>query len=119
MIRTTLRTVPRDGTITIPAEARRVLRLDLPGAQVEVTLRDHDLVLIPHVPLEGGPRQRHRALPRQRLASRPPGGHLRRPDAPWRAAAMAAGRTAGNPGANAGRGSRREPRRVLEAMRFG
>ena len=54
MIRTTLRTVPRDGTITIPAEARRVLRLDLPGAQVEVILRDHDLVLRPHVavPLE-------------------------------------------------------------------
>jgi hypothetical protein len=41
-------------TITIPAEARRALRLDLPGAQVEVILRDHDLVLLPHVavPLE-------------------------------------------------------------------
>ncbi|HEV8220314.1 MAG TPA: AbrB/MazE/SpoVT family DNA-binding domain-containing protein, partial [Streptosporangiaceae bacterium] len=45
---------PRNGTITIPAEARRALRLDLPGAQVEVILRDHDLVLRPHVavPLE-------------------------------------------------------------------
>lgn len=45
---------PRNGTITIPAEARRVLRLDLPGAQVEVILRDRDLVLVPHVavPLE-------------------------------------------------------------------
>jgi bifunctional DNA-binding transcriptional regulator/antitoxin component of YhaV-PrlF toxin-antitoxin module len=40
---------PRNGTITIPAEARRALRLDLPGAQVEVILRDHDLVLVPHV----------------------------------------------------------------------
>ncbi len=40
---------PRNGTITIPAEARRALRLDLPGAQVEVILRDHDLVLLPHV----------------------------------------------------------------------
>jgi bifunctional DNA-binding transcriptional regulator/antitoxin component of YhaV-PrlF toxin-antitoxin module len=40
---------PRNGTITIPAEARRALRLDLPGAQVEVVLRDHDLVLVPHV----------------------------------------------------------------------
>ena len=42
------------GTITIPAEARRALRVDLPGAQVEVILRDHDLVLLPHVavPLE-------------------------------------------------------------------
>jgi AbrB family looped-hinge helix DNA binding protein len=40
---------PRNGTITIPAEARRALRLDLPGAQVEVILRDSDLVLRPHV----------------------------------------------------------------------
>ena len=45
---------PRNGTITIPAEARRALRLDLPGAQVEVILRDHDLVLRPYlaVPLD-------------------------------------------------------------------
>jgi AbrB family looped-hinge helix DNA binding protein len=44
----------RGGIITIPAEARRALRLDAPGAQVEVILRDNDLVLIPHVavPLE-------------------------------------------------------------------
>jgi bifunctional DNA-binding transcriptional regulator/antitoxin component of YhaV-PrlF toxin-antitoxin module len=40
---------PRNGTITIPAEARRALRLDLPGAQAGVILRDHDLVLLPHV----------------------------------------------------------------------
>jgi AbrB family looped-hinge helix DNA binding protein len=40
---------PRNGTVTIPAEARRALRLDTPGAQVEVILRDHDLVLRPHV----------------------------------------------------------------------
>lgn len=52
----------RGGIITIPAEARRALHLDRPGAQVEVILRDHDLILIPHVavPLEqmrdaGGP----------------------------------------------------------------
>lgn len=38
----------RGGTITIPAEARRALRLDEPGAQVEVILRDNDLILIPH-----------------------------------------------------------------------
>ena len=45
---------PRNGTITIPAEGRRALRLDLPGAQVEVILRDRDLVPRPHVavPLE-------------------------------------------------------------------
>jgi hypothetical protein len=36
-------------TITISAGARRALRLDLPGAQVEVILRDHDLILLPHV----------------------------------------------------------------------
>ncbi|HLI40967.1 MAG TPA: AbrB/MazE/SpoVT family DNA-binding domain-containing protein [Streptosporangiaceae bacterium] len=42
------------GAITIPAEARRALRLDAPGAQVEVILRDNDLLLVPHVavPLE-------------------------------------------------------------------
>ncbi|HEX6524746.1 MAG TPA: AbrB/MazE/SpoVT family DNA-binding domain-containing protein [Streptosporangiaceae bacterium] len=39
----------RSGTITIPAEARRALRLDAPGAQVEVILRDNDLVLVPHI----------------------------------------------------------------------
>ena len=45
---------PRNGTITIPAEARRALGLDRPGAQVEVILRDNDLILIPHlaVPFE-------------------------------------------------------------------
>jgi AbrB family looped-hinge helix DNA binding protein len=44
----------RGGIITIPAEARRALRLDEPGAQMEVILRDNDLLLIPHlaVPLE-------------------------------------------------------------------
>jgi len=44
----------RGGIITIPAEARRALRLDEPGAQVEVILRDNDLLLVPHlaVPLE-------------------------------------------------------------------
>lgn len=49
----------RGGIITIPAEARRALRLDEPGAQLEVVLRDNDLLLIPHlaVPLE---RVRHR-----------------------------------------------------------
>jgi AbrB family looped-hinge helix DNA binding protein len=44
----------RGGIITIPAEARRALRLDEPGAQLEVILRDNDLLLVPHlaVPLE-------------------------------------------------------------------
>jgi hypothetical protein len=57
-----------------PGAARRALRLDLPGAQVEAILRDHDPVLRPHVavPLDSGPRRRHRARPRQPLATRPP-----------------------------------------------
>lgn len=39
----------RGGTITVPAEARRALRLDEPGAQLEVILRDDDLLLVPHL----------------------------------------------------------------------
>lgn len=40
---------PRNGTVTIPAEARRELGLDRPGAQVEVLIRDGAIVLIPHM----------------------------------------------------------------------
>jgi|SRR5215211_1266496 len=39
----------RNGTVTIPAEVRRELGLDRPGAQVEVLIRDGALVLIPHM----------------------------------------------------------------------
>jgi AbrB family looped-hinge helix DNA binding protein len=39
----------RNGTVTIPAQARRALGLDKPGAQVEVVLRDGELVLVPYV----------------------------------------------------------------------
>lgn len=39
----------RNGTVTIPAQARRALDLDRPGAQLEVVLRDGELVLIPYV----------------------------------------------------------------------
>jgi AbrB family looped-hinge helix DNA binding protein len=39
----------RNGTVTIPAQARRALGLDRPGAQVEVVLRDGELVLVPYV----------------------------------------------------------------------
>lgn len=44
----------RNGTVTIPAQARRALGLDQPGAQVEVVLRDGVLVLVPYtaVPTE-------------------------------------------------------------------
>jgi AbrB family looped-hinge helix DNA binding protein len=38
-----------NGTVTIPAQARRALGLDQPGAQVEVVLRDGELVLVPHI----------------------------------------------------------------------
>lgn len=40
---------PRNGTVTIPVQARRALGLDRPGAQVEVVLRDGELVLVPYV----------------------------------------------------------------------
>ncbi len=39
----------RNGTVTIPAQARRALGLDRPGAQVEVVLRDGEIVLVPYV----------------------------------------------------------------------
>ena len=39
----------RNGTVTIPAEARRILGLDQPGSQVEVLVRDGELVLVPHM----------------------------------------------------------------------
>lgn len=40
---------PRNGTVTIPAEARRALGLDQAGAQVEVVMRNNELVLVPYV----------------------------------------------------------------------
>lgn len=40
---------PRNGTVTIPVQARRALGLDRPGVQLEVVLRDCELVLVPHV----------------------------------------------------------------------
>jgi AbrB family looped-hinge helix DNA binding protein len=53
----------RGGIITIPAEARRALRLDEPGTQMEVILRDNDLLLVPHlaVPLEQARRRDKKA----------------------------------------------------------
>lgn len=39
----------RNGTVTIPIQARRALGLDRPGAQVEVVLRNGELVLVPYV----------------------------------------------------------------------
>lgn len=39
----------RNGTVTIPAQARRALGLDRPGAQVEVVLRNGEIVLVPYV----------------------------------------------------------------------
>ena len=41
---------PRNGTLTSPAEARRAVRLDLPGARVEVIVRGHDLMLLSPAP---------------------------------------------------------------------
>ena len=63
-----------------PRAGRRALRLDLPGAQVEVLLRDYDLVLLPHVAvrLDRVRDQRHRTRPRRGLVS-----GRRTPSAPW------------------------------------
>lgn len=51
----------RSGIITIPAAARRALRLDEPGAQLEVILRDNDLLLVPHVAVPLEKTRRHEA----------------------------------------------------------
>ncbi len=40
---------PRNGTVTIPAQVRREFGLDKPGAQVEILIRDGEIVLVPHV----------------------------------------------------------------------
>ncbi len=40
---------PKNGTITIPAHLRRRFGLDKPGAQVEIVVRDGEIVLLPHV----------------------------------------------------------------------
>jgi AbrB family looped-hinge helix DNA binding protein len=40
---------PKNGTITIPAQLRRQFGLDKPGAQVEIVVRDGEIVLVPHV----------------------------------------------------------------------
>jgi antitoxin MazE len=40
---------PKNGTVTIPAAVRRQFGLDQPGAQVEIVVRDGEIVLIPHV----------------------------------------------------------------------
>lgn len=40
---------PKNGTVTIPAALRRRFGLDKPGAQVEIVVRDGEIVLHPHV----------------------------------------------------------------------
>jgi AbrB family looped-hinge helix DNA binding protein len=40
---------PKNGTITIPAQLRRRFGLDQPGAQVEIVVRDGEIVLRPHI----------------------------------------------------------------------
>jgi AbrB family looped-hinge helix DNA binding protein len=39
----------KNGTVTIPAQLRRRFGLDQPGAQVEIVVRDGEIVLLPHV----------------------------------------------------------------------
>jgi len=40
---------PCNGTITIPAGVRRAFGLNQPGAQVEVIVRDGEIVPVPHL----------------------------------------------------------------------
>ncbi|MBA2309641.1 MAG: AbrB/MazE/SpoVT family DNA-binding domain-containing protein [Pseudonocardiales bacterium] len=40
---------PKNGTVTIPAQLRRQFGLDKPGAQVEIVVRDGEIVLVPHL----------------------------------------------------------------------
>lgn len=40
---------PKNGTVTIPAQLRRRFGLDKAGAQVEIVVRDGEIVLVPHV----------------------------------------------------------------------
>lgn len=40
---------PRNGTVTIPAHLRRRFGLDKPGSQVEIVVRDGEIVLVPHI----------------------------------------------------------------------
>lgn len=40
---------PKNGTVTIPARLRRQFGLDQAGAQVEIVVRDGEIVLVPHV----------------------------------------------------------------------
>jgi AbrB family looped-hinge helix DNA binding protein len=40
---------PKNGTVTIPAALRRRFGLDKPGAQVEIVVREGEIVLVPHV----------------------------------------------------------------------
>lgn len=69
----------RNGTVTIPAQARRTLGLDQPGAQVEVVLRDGELVLVPYVavPAEAAWfwNDGHQAAEREADADRAAGRH--------------------------------------------
>jgi AbrB family looped-hinge helix DNA binding protein len=40
---------PKNGTVTIPAAIRRKFGLNRPGAQVEIVVRENEIVLLPHV----------------------------------------------------------------------
>ncbi|MGL5828327.1 MAG: AbrB/MazE/SpoVT family DNA-binding domain-containing protein [Angustibacter sp.] len=40
---------PKSGTVTIPAQLRRQLGLDQPGAQVRISLQEGSIVLTPYI----------------------------------------------------------------------
>ena len=51
---TTYVSIQGRGTVTIPSEIRRSLHLDEPGVQLEVTVRDGEIVLRPTMPVPAG-----------------------------------------------------------------
>jgi antitoxin MazE len=40
---------PKNGKVTIPVQVLRRFGLDKPGAQVEIVIRDGEIVLVPHI----------------------------------------------------------------------
>jgi len=53
---------PSNGTVTIPVDVRRAFGLDKSGSQVEVFVRDGEIVLVPHIAVraDGQQPRRHR-----------------------------------------------------------
>ena len=68
---------PSNGTVTIPVQVRRAFGLDKAGAQVEVIVRDGEIVLVPHVAVRADGKESRRAEHRDAWSDIPV---LRRPE---------------------------------------